>query len=218
MAKESTGLFDEAFGGARERMLFLGKWARYPLRTGALFPSAAGLADLVAENLPDTPDAKEGLILELGAGTGAVSMAIARRVPQERMVLVEIDEGMCDWVQKRLPGARVIHGDVANLRGLVGNELAPGGVKAVVSGLPVLKFPSAAQHGFVDDCFALMGGDGCLLQYTFAPFAPLPRRRLGLKAERLGVALGNVPPLFLWRFTRGADSAPEAHRDSAQAH
>lgn len=198
MEKQEIETFQMTPDRTRERILFLRRWLGNPLRTGAIFPSASGLAELVAKNIPDPCD---GYVIELGAGTGAVSEGIARRVPQEKMVLVEIDEELCQWVRERLPRATVVQGDAMALDRLLPQGVEPGSVAVIVSGVPVVQFPLQDQREFLDQCFDLMQPGGAILQYSFSPVPPLPCRRLGLKAQRLGVAFANLPPLFLWRFT-----------------
>ena len=53
--------------------LFLSRWLRNPLRTGAVMPSGSMLARLMANQI-DT--AGDGVVLELGGGTGAITACL----------------------------------------------------------------------------------------------------------------------------------------------
>lgn len=182
----------------RETFLFVRRWLAHPLRVGALLPSSAALADLVARHAVRSPGE---VIVELGAGTGTVSAALAAHGMQPRnLALIELDDAMRGRLRERFPGSLVIGGDAARPA-----ELLPAGwhgrVTTIVSGIPVLQFPLESQRTFVRQCFALMAPEGRLLQYSYAPMPPLPGRELGLASWRLGVTFGNLPPAFLWAFT-----------------
>jgi phosphatidylethanolamine/phosphatidyl-N-methylethanolamine N-methyltransferase len=187
--------------GSREWLFFLRRWLSNPLRVGALLPSSRSVARLVARKLPD-PDGQ--LVLELGAGTGAVTAALAERLPEEQLVLVEVDEDLCRWLRQRFPRAVAVCGDAFDLPRLLPEVCKPGRISTIVSGLPVLQFPVHTQRAFVEHCFSLTGRDGTLLQYSYSPRPPLACRTLGLDAVRLGQTIANLPPMFLWRFTKSA--------------
>lgn len=182
----------------RETLLFVRRWLAHPLRVGALLPSSAALVDLVARHAVHSPGE---VVVELGAGTGTVSAALAARGVQPRnLALVELDRDMQDRLRTRFPDSLVIGGDAMRLTDLLPADWH-GRVTTIVSGVPVLQFPLQDQRTFVRQCFALMAPEGRLLQYSYAPMPPLPIRELGLAGRRLGVALGNLPPAFLWAFT-----------------
>lgn len=189
----------EAASIPRERRLFLRRWLAHPLRVAALFPSSPALAELVAEHLPDPG---QRFVVEVGAGTGAVTRALLRRVPEDRLILVELDEELCQWLKNRFPRATVFCGNAVDLPRLLPEAREDGRIAAIVSGIPVVQFPLAAKRAFVEAVFAMMGDDGQLLQYTYLPVSPLPCRRLGLETRRLGAAPDGATRLFLWRFTR----------------
>ncbi|MQA64514.1 MAG: methyltransferase domain-containing protein [Alphaproteobacteria bacterium] len=185
----------------RERRLFLRRWLAHPLRVAAMFPSSPALAELVAGQLPDPG---ERFILEVGAGTGAITRALLRLVPEERLILVELDEELCQWLKNRFPRATVLCGNAVDLPRLLPEARDGGSIAAIVSGIPIVQFPMAVKRAFVDSVFAMMGQDGLLLQYTYLPVSPLPCRRLGLDARRVGGVSDGAARLFLWRFTRRA--------------
>jgi phosphatidylethanolamine/phosphatidyl-N-methylethanolamine N-methyltransferase len=183
----------------RERRLFLRRWLAHPLRVAAMFPSSPALADMVADQVPD-PGGQ--FVIEVGAGTGAITRALLNRVPEERLILVELDEELCQWLKSRFPRATVLCGNAVDLPRLLPEVRENASVAAVVSGIPIVQFPMAAKRAFVDAVFAMMGPSGLLLQYTYLPVSPLPCRRLGLEARRLGAVSDGAARLFLWRFTR----------------
>jgi phosphatidylethanolamine/phosphatidyl-N-methylethanolamine N-methyltransferase len=75
----------------------------------------------------------------------------------------------------------------------------------VVSGLPLLTLGLRAQLEVVAGAFRALRPDGALLQFTYGPACPVPPpllQRLGLRAERLGSTLANLPPASVYRLTR----------------
>jgi phosphatidylethanolamine/phosphatidyl-N-methylethanolamine N-methyltransferase len=185
----------------RERRLFLRRWLAHPLRVAAMFPSSPALAEMVADQVPD-PGARG--VIEVGAGTGAITRALLNRVPEERLTLVELDEELCQWLKSRFPRTTVLCGNAVDLPRLLPEAREHRSIAAVVSGIPIVQFPIAVKRAFVDAVFAMMGPDGVLLQYTYLPVSPLPCRRLGLEARRIGAVADGAARLFLWRFTRHA--------------
>ncbi|MGE0651989.1 MAG: class I SAM-dependent methyltransferase [Alphaproteobacteria bacterium] len=183
----------------RERRLFLRRWLAHPLRVAAMFPSSPALADMVADQVPD-PGGQ--FVIEVGAGTGAITRALLNRIPEEHLILVELDEELCQWLKSRFPRSTVLCGNAIDLPRLLPDVRENHGVAAVVSGIPIVQFPMAAKRAFVDSVFAMMGPDGVLLQYTYLPLSPLPCRRLNLEARRLGAVSDGAARLFLWRFAR----------------
>ncbi len=74
--------------GSRHRK-FLAAWVRAPLRMGAIIPSSKSLARAMAKQVdPDQP----GMVIELGAGTGAITQALLDSgLAPSRMLVIERD-------------------------------------------------------------------------------------------------------------------------------
>jgi len=84
-----------------------------PRLTGSVAPSGRFLARAMA--LPVDPS-RDGLVVELGPGTGPVTQALVERgIGRQRLVLVEFDHGFCRLLAQRFPGARVVQGDAYDL-------------------------------------------------------------------------------------------------------
>ena len=84
---------------------FLRAWLESPLRTGAQLPSGRDLSNAMAA--PVDPAAR-GAVVELGAGTGAVTQALVDRgVHPKRLVLIEANPQFCGLLSERYGEARV---------------------------------------------------------------------------------------------------------------
>jgi len=187
-----------------EEMLFLKRWLAHPLKVGAVLPSSAWLGRLVARHVARAADQ---YVIELGAGTGTVTKALlASGIPAERLFVIEIDADLCGFLRRQVPQAQVIQGDATRLRDLLPPDVA-GRVGTVVSGIPMVTLPLPVQRQMVDAWFDVMGPGGRMLQYTYSMVSPLPEAKLGLKGRRCGIVMRNVPPAWVWSYTRNADAA-----------
>src|SRR5205807_717872 len=95
--------------GFGDSVYFLKSLTSMPRFTGAVAPSGRALARTMAGALQPHLD---GLIVELGPGTGPVTRALLDRgVDRTRLVLVEYNPDFCALLKTRFPGARVLEGD-----------------------------------------------------------------------------------------------------------
>ena len=183
--------------------LFLRRWARNPLQMGSVVPSSPALGRRIARLSQSNGALLDGesCVVELGAGTGAVSRALlAAGLPPERLVVVEIVPEMAAHLRDCLPGVRVVTGDAFALPSLL-SGLLPAGMRvgAVICGIPLVLLPLERQRAFVDAVEAVAPGRGFLL-YTYCITSPLPWKRLGLKARREAWTPWNLPPASVWRY------------------
>jgi phospholipid N-methyltransferase len=77
-----------------------------------------------------------------------------------------------------------------------------GAVKTVVSSMPICNLSTPDKISTVRAILKALAPGGQLLQLTYAATCPIPVRRLGLHAERVGRVWMNLPPAYVWRFTR----------------
>ncbi|MBW4720388.1 class I SAM-dependent methyltransferase [Saccharothrix obliqua] len=159
--------------------VFLGAAVRNPKLIGAVAPSSARLSTRLAVVVPSD---RPVVVVELGPGTGAVTDAIARRLPEgSRHVAIELDPELADRVRATRPDVEVVTGDAADLAEIL-RGLGVGPVDAVVSGLPWSLIPPADQRR------ALTGVAGALAPgAAFTTFAYL--HALRMKGARLLRAL-----------------------------
>jgi len=186
--------------------IFFSRWLRSPLKTASIVPSGAALGRLMAREIdPRRP----GIVVELGAGTGPITLALlATGLPPERLVVVEKDGVLHRFLEERFPGLLILRDDAANLD----KRLAERGiarVAAVVSSLPFLVLGEGQQRAILAAAHALLDEDGAFIQYTYGPKTPVRRELLeawGWTATRVGIAWLNVPPAVVWRFKKRATS------------
>jgi phospholipid N-methyltransferase len=178
---------------------FLKSWVQDPRLIGAVAPSGRALAKLMSTGL--RPGAR---VIELGAGTGTVTEALLRAgVRPEDLFLLERNEAFFDVLRRRFPRCTLVPADALHLRQRFADSLRS--FDFVVSGLPLLLFSPEQKRELVAQVFDVLGPGGVYQQFTYGPRCPLGRGirdRLGLEKTLLGFAALNIPPAFVYRFSR----------------
>jgi len=187
--------------GLADNVHFLRNMIAAPRVTGAVAPSGRALARAMAQAAGSAP---RGLIVELGPGTGPVTHALIERgIAPERIVSIEYDGGFATKLRARFPSINVVRGDAYDLAGSLANHKgAP--IAAFVSSLPLLNETPARREKLVNDAFALMGGDGVFVQFTYGFLSPIPLECCsGRYSARHGRAIWlNIPPARVWTYRR----------------
>jgi phospholipid N-methyltransferase len=199
----SPPALDEAIASRPRWMTFLQQWWKNPLAMSSLAPSGRQLAGLMVGALP----AGASRVVELGAGTGAITRALVDR-PEgtDHLLVVEMNPVLHEVLLQEFPGVRVACGDARRLDELLllHGAFEPGQGDAVVSSLGLLPMPVPVQRTILAAAFEAMHPEGVFVQYTYgltAPLAPEVAEELGLRCERLGTAWLNLPParVFVYR-------------------
>jgi len=187
---------------ATDIRLFLSSWLRAPLQIGALLPSSKRLARAMAAQVDPR---HEGLVVELGPGTGAVTQALlCRGVHASRLVSIERDPNFCHLLRNRFPGVQVLQGDASELQQML-NSQAMSRVNTIVSSLPLLSLPFSTQRQILRESFAAMEEDGIFVQFTYgfrSPVHSVLQRRLGLVGHPVARVFRNLPPAVAWQYTQ----------------
>ncbi|PIE83237.1 MAG: methyltransferase [Candidatus Contendobacter odensis] len=136
-----------------------------PRAMGAACPSAPALASSMASWVPLN---QEGIVLELGGGTGAVTDALLKHgVPPWKLVVVERSPNLARHLDRKFPQLQVIQGDAAVLVELLGAHDCAHTVNSIVSSLPLRSLPPAVTCAISNQFQTLLKPGGLLLQYTY---------------------------------------------------
>jgi phosphatidylethanolamine/phosphatidyl-N-methylethanolamine N-methyltransferase len=172
--------------GTRRRSasrLHLWRFLTHPNRLASLTPSSDTLSRLVAEQVRRRGDE---FVVELGAGTGAVTRALlASGVPASKLIAVEIDDRMARFLRGTYPDITVIEGDALDLA----RSLAPpviGSVGTVICGIPASLLPPERQRELAAVMFSLISAGLALPGKGDRPY----RHAAGLHAVELPAGLG----------------------------
>lgn len=185
----------------RDFVHFWSAWLRGPHRIGAVVPSGRALSRAMAAAVPRT----EGLIVELGAGTGTITRQLLSRFSPAQLIAVERDSRLAGLLRGRWPALRVLNTDACDLDCALrrGEHRAVG---AVVSALPLLSLPRQEREPIVAQISSLLDRDARLIQFTYGRCAPIPASLAeanGIRGRRLRYVVRNLPPASIWCYGRG---------------
>jgi phosphatidylethanolamine/phosphatidyl-N-methylethanolamine N-methyltransferase len=175
-------------------------------------PSSPALAAAIAAKVDPL---KPGLVVELGAGSGAVTEALlARGIAPERLIAVEFNDYFAKLLVQRFPGVTVIRGDAFEL-----DKHLPIGepIAAIVSGVPLLNFPLRDRRALIERALVLQGVSGRFIQLSYG-WRPPVVSVFGVAPAR-DIVWRNFPPAHIWTFSAQAQraSVPVADKTGLQA-
>ena len=175
--------------GGMAPSLFLREWMHHPAAIGAVWPSSTRLAHRMAACVPRSGD---GLVVELGAGTGAVTQALLDSgIAAHRLVVVERSARFVGYLRRRFPGVTVLHGDALRLAALL-----PAGSKvdAIVSSLPLRSLAQTDARTIVAQWQQVLRLGGRAIQFTYDLRGSLRHRPAGLRHRGSHLVWANLPP------------------------
>ena len=188
-------------------LTFGGELLNNPGPVGSAVPSSRFLARRIAGFLPRDP---KGYVVELGAGTGAITAALLDRgIPADQLISVERSATMVKLLQRRFPSVNVALGDAAELRTLLKTYITGDSreVSYVVSSLPLRSLPEAVVRSIMAEIGHVLHKDGRLVQYTY-DLRRTPHPSLsGFKRCHTTVVWANIPPARLDVFQKNGHSA-----------
>ncbi|MDX1974273.1 MAG: rRNA adenine N-6-methyltransferase family protein [Rickettsiales bacterium] len=186
----------------RKHHRFLIAWLKSPLKMGAVVPSSRSLARAIAQQVDLS---KPGVVIELGAGTGAVTHALLEAgVSPDRLVVVERDKGMHAILCSHFRELTILQADACELVSV----LQQGGVtqvNAIVSSLPLLSMPAPLRLQIEEQMAHAIDEHGTIIQFTYGRRSPLGRsdaRKLSLRGHKVRTVLANLPPAHIWVYQK----------------
>jgi phospholipid N-methyltransferase len=197
---------------------FLRQWLRDPVKMASVTPSGRQLARLMVAQLPEGSPR----VVEIGAGTGVFTRALLDYgIEPSRLLVVEINPHLADFLRARFPGVAVACADARHLDRLAADHglLAEGEPDAVVSGLGLLSMSGELRREILRAAFAVLADEGRFIQFTYGPRSPVrthERDALGLEVRRAGSVLRNLPPASVYVYRRRAAQASRAAASPTQ--
>jgi phosphatidylethanolamine/phosphatidyl-N-methylethanolamine N-methyltransferase len=186
------------------KLFFLKQYFRKPSSIGAVTPSSKKLAQLMVRNLGlEAHD----VVVELGPGTGVFTRELlAKGVDPAKLILVEFNPDFARHLRHEFADVRIVEGDAGELPELLGS-LGQGKIMRVVSGIPLRSLSPAHRRQITKAIGASLEAGGVAVQFSYLKASPFPEDVAlegGLTGSRVGVALGNVPPAFVWKYVKSA--------------
>jgi len=162
-------------------------------KVGAAWPSGPTLTRRMASFLPTNPS---GYVVELGAGTGAITDSLLKHgINPKRLFAVEMSEKMSGHLRKRFPKINVLTGDAAHLRELLPRKVNPGHISYIVSSLPFKVMDDGLVRRIANEVRETLPEHGRLIQYTY-DIRPRRNRWMDGILERVDGSLvwTHIPP------------------------
>ncbi len=169
-------------------LFFFKEIIKNPKAMGAACPSSSKLANSMAAAIPLPVD---GIIIELGGGTGSITNAILKHgVPAEKLYVFERSRPLCKLLREKFKGVNIIEDDAESISRWIPKNTK---VSAVISGLPLKSLPADSVKKISQELSKVLPPGCTLIQFTY----DLRRKRiLKLKSRRTGskVIWNNIPP------------------------
>lgn len=183
-------------------MFFLGQFLRSPAKTGSICPSSRFLARTLTE-MALKYNFLQGLIIDLGAGSGVVSQSLLKNgVSPRRILAIDISERFEDYFHKSCPNVNLQIADARNLSTVIGAHAPFSQVQAIISSLPLRSLPERLVAEIMDEIWqVLRKRGGVLIQYTYAVWMRSALEQFGLHSiEKRYVPL-NLPPALVEKYS-----------------
>jgi phospholipid N-methyltransferase len=178
----------------QERVRFFRSFLSNPRAVGAILPTSK---KAVRDMLDMADFGQAHCVAELGAGTGAYTEEVLKRLrPDARLLAFEVDRDLVETLSGRLddPRLEVIHDSAEN----IGDYLSEGEkVDVIVSGLPFTSLPEKVKRNMFEQIRRVLAPDGVMVAIQYSTFAQKELER-HFGSIRRRVSLVNVPPAFLF--------------------
>ena len=163
-----------------------------PNMMGSAVPSSRYLSRAMAR-LIDLP--LEGIVVELGAGTGVITNALlVHGVSASQMLVVELDNKFSELLRQRFPNVKVLQGDAANLQAICDAEFSSIPLQYVVSSLPLLSIPKPVANQVVQAIYQTLTGDGKYIQFTYKLYGWQAEIPQNFECVESHIVWRNLPP------------------------
>jgi phosphatidylethanolamine/phosphatidyl-N-methylethanolamine N-methyltransferase len=189
---------------ANVNLCFFKHWLSNPVTVGAVAPSSRYLADAMTEDV-----AAFDAIVEVGAGTGAITEALVQKNPSARLILFELAEDLATKLKKRYPQAEVVagpfHEKASVLTGLPERTI-------FVSGLPFRSLPSRMIALTINTLAEALRVSPArkLVQFTYQPRVPFTPPA-GFLWKRYKTVWRNTPPASVWHLMQHQSRQDKQH-------
>lgn len=142
-------------------------------------------------------------VLELGPGTGCVTKAIVhkRKIPESRLICVELGKEFIDSLKRNFPKASIFHGNASNLQDLLNTE-QKSKISTVVSTLPLRAMSFQDQEDVLKAIASVFPEERRFIQVTtYLWTSPFDQKKYGWKGTRVAMAFSPYS-CFVWVYEK----------------
>lgn len=187
---------------AHHSLFFMKEWLQSPRNVGAIAPSSSSLGDAMARQIDLS---REGVVIELGGGTGALTRALLKRGVAERNLYVfEQNPKFAKLLRKHFPAIHVIEADARDIEAILA-KLNIKKINSIISGIPLRSVPKDILSELIAASFSVLPVGSSFIQFTYGVRPPVPMELIKnrLFNERAVAKIWrNLPPATVWRYTR----------------
>jgi phospholipid N-methyltransferase len=166
-------------------------------QTGGILPSQRFL---IAKMIAPVPETYRGQIIELGAGNGALTVRLASRCPQARILACEINPALARDIRGNLAAAglngrvELFTGPAANLLSQIGQKEKP---DFVISGIPLANLGREKALALIDTIRQTLRQGGMYIQFQHSL---LDRKKIRTRFPNLRTVpvFLNFPPAVVY--------------------
>lgn len=184
-------------------------------QTGAIVPSQRFLVDKMIEPIPT---GYTGRVVELGAGTGALTTRLAQRCRSARVMAIEINPTLARALRGNLDHAG-INGQVEVVRDSAESVLtrlkrSQNRPDYIISGIPLGNVPRDETFALIRQIEEALAPGGMYIQFQYL-LVDRKKVQASFPALRTVPVLLNFPPAFIYYARKGA--AVPFHRPGRSA-
>ena len=168
-------------------------------QTGGIVPSQRFLVERM---IAPVPADFAGQIIELGPGSGAITVPLARKCRRARILACEINPALAEATRQNIWNAglrgrvKIVVDSAENLLGRVGRD-GNGRPDFIISGLPLANFPRPKAGEIIEAIQGALNDGGMYIQ--FQHFLTNRRKVVAtFRRTRTVPALFNFPPAFVY--------------------
>lgn len=182
-----------------ESWTFISEFIQSPSSVGSICPSSRFLAGALIGMIP----AGEGLIVDLGAGSGIVSEAlVSSGIAPHRIMPLEISNGFGEAFTRRCPDVPLVVGDACALESIISARYGSRRVCAIISSLPMRVLHARVQKKVMAQIRQVLATRGGIyVQYTYAWWRKYPLSTYGLRPHAACIVMRNIPPARVEAYT-----------------
>jgi phospholipid N-methyltransferase len=185
---------------------FLKEFVSRPHEVGAIAPSSPALA---REVVGAVDWGRVSVVVEYGAGLGAITEEILKKTDGRDFFAIELNESYADRFSRMFPHVRLYRDSVANVES-ISQSHGVDRIDCVISSLPWAIFSQELQDDLLDATMRVMSPDGQFVTFAYLHGLVLPtgrrfRRKLAARfrtVERSRVVWRNTPPAVVYYCSR----------------
>lgn len=172
---------------------FLKSFLKSPKSMGSVMPSSHQLVDKM---LDDLPWKSASTVVELGAGTGAVTEGIVQRLSsRSHFICFEFDDELHAALAQQYPHIHMAH-NALELQATL-QQHGERAADIIISSLPFANFSDADQTKLITAISASLANHGHFVLYQYTrQLEPLLERHFAQVSH--SYVLQNVPPAFVY--------------------